>query len=45
MSNAWGGFANGDIPESAMRKVAGDNFCRNGGSRCLGRDFGKRCFS
>ena len=26
MSNAWGGFANGDIPESAMRKVAGEWF-------------------
>lgn len=26
MSNAWGGYANGDIPESAMRKVAGELF-------------------
>jgi lysozyme family protein len=26
MSNAWGGYANGDIPESAMRKVAGEFF-------------------
>lgn len=26
MSNAWGGYANGDIPESAMRKVAGESF-------------------
>lgn len=26
MSNAWGGYANGDIPESAMRKVAGEWF-------------------
>jgi lysozyme family protein len=26
MSNAWGGHANGNIPESAMRKVAGELF-------------------
>jgi peptidoglycan hydrolase-like protein with peptidoglycan-binding domain len=26
MSNAWGGYANGDIPESAMRKVQGESF-------------------